>query len=239
MGTARPPHWGGHPKAPRSPSTHLGRAEDGLGEELDEGLVVLGGQDRVLQQPHCQPQRTQLSPAMTRGAHTGPAPSVGATWCCPGHNHLSPLSALTRGPLWCWGMAGDGTSPWWGLGRGCPGRTRPRGQRQGLDGGDMCQSPVLLLSWGTAQDTQGLHVALPASRGVLTCGHPDPTQGLKRCPQDPAPFRCAPRSSPAPGSRSCPRCPSPKAPRSAQPLLAPLPAARTPAPHPSAGIGFS
>lgn len=71
MGTARPLHWGGHPKAPHSPSTHLGRAEDGFSEELDEGLVVVVGQDCVLQQPHCQPQGTQLSPAMTPGGSHG------------------------------------------------------------------------------------------------------------------------------------------------------------------------
>lgn len=46
-------------------STHLAWAAEGLGQELDEGLVAVLGQDSVLQQPHRQPQGAQLSPTVT------------------------------------------------------------------------------------------------------------------------------------------------------------------------------
>lgn len=126
------------PRVPPLHSTHLARAEDGLSEELDEGLVVGGGQDPVFHQPHRQPQGAQLPPAMTWGGlgsrtHRPPSPQLlpswdgGATLCCPGHSYpgelprqgagscLAPLPALTHGPRWCLGRAGAGTSPWWGL----------------------------------------------------------------------------------------------------------------------------
>lgn len=73
----------GHPQGfPPPHSTHLARGADGLGEELDEGLVAVGGQHPVLHQLHHQPQGTQLPPAMTR---------EGLSWI------LHPLLPVTHG----------------------------------------------------------------------------------------------------------------------------------------------
>lgn len=120
MGTATSPCQGGPwPPLRVCPSTHLARGAEGLGEELDEGLVVVGGQHPVLHQPHRQPQGTQLPPATTRRGsarsctHCSPSPVVG-----PPLGTATPGSCSCRvpGPAACthpWSLAVPGKGRSW------------------------------------------------------------------------------------------------------------------------------
>lgn len=252
MGTATSPCQGGPwPPLRVPPSTHLARGAEGLREELDEGLVVVGGQHPVLHQPHRQPQGTQLPPATTRRGsarsrtHCSPSPVVG-----PPLGTATPGSCSCRvpGPAACthpWSLAVLGKGRSWNQPLVGSVKMVSRGnstwgdQRQGMNGvGAHVRAPRAAPQHssspqGSRCDTAQGSVGARGSSWVLTRGHlaAEHGEGLRvwRCPQ----------SSPAPRSHSCLRCPSPTPPRSTRRPPTRPPAARTPAPRPSAGNGFS